>query len=406
MRSGSRGKASRSRREIYTATPAQLRLSSATFACESHLYALLVVEGGYLPESCEALIEGPCVIMFSLGHHHVAPLRRAFLCRGFAVASLLERAAQSALQSASPVPPSAVDLASFQEGQRLLHAVKKSSNLMVVTGAGISTASGIPSYRRHDSPEVYTPLKHQDFMTKEDINRRYWARSFIGYPRMAGVKPNHCHHALSALERVFESRGGRVFNCTQNVDRLLQRADCRNVLELHGTIHTVECLSSTCGHQFPRSEVQERMASFNARWHDHWSPRAIIKPDGDAELPAEAYASFCVPNCPVCRVGKMKPIVVFHGASIPRPVVDASLQGVEEADAFLLVGSTATVFSCFRLVRRAKERGIPVGVINVGPTRADPLADFKIEKEVGSVLEALVKELAANTTTTAAAIKQ
>jgi NAD-dependent SIR2 family protein deacetylase len=210
---------------------------------------------------------------------------------------------------------------------------------------------------------------------------------------MAGVKPNHAHHALAALERVYSRKGGAAFNCTQNVDRLLQRAGCESVLELHGTIHTVECLE--CKQQTTREEVQTQMMRRNLLWHDHWSPRAVIKPDGDSELPETAYASFAVPSCLCCGGKKMKPLVVFHGANIPKPVVDASLKGVDDADGLLLVGSTATVFSCFRLIKKAKERGIGVGVINVGPTRADEIADFKIEREVGSVLSALAAELGA-----------
>jgi NAD-dependent SIR2 family protein deacetylase len=163
------------------------------------------------------------------------------------------------------------------------------------------------------------------------------------------------------------------------------------VLELHGTIHEVSCLE--CGFHTSREEVQRQMETRNRRWHDHFSELAVTRPDGDVDLPADAYTSFCMPACPACRGEMLKPRVIFHGGSIPAPVTAAAFEMVEACDGLLLVGSTATVWSAFRLVRRAKERGVPVGVINHGPTRADDIASFKIEAEIGSVLSALVADL-------------
>lgn len=319
--------------------------------------------------------------------------------------SLLERAAAAALRSVAPLANSRLPggLASLgAQGAALRELAMASSRLLVITGAGISTSSGIPDYRSPGRP-AYNPLKHQEFMGQEAVRRRYWARSFVGWPRMRHAAPNAGHKSLVELEKAIASRSSTpsaepaLTVITQNVDRLHHRAGSSSVIELHGTIHEVNCLE--CGCTLEREAVQARMEVRNRIWHDHFSALASARPDGDVDLPADSYQSFAVPTCPACGGSFLKPAVIFHGGSVPAPVTTAATEAVDAADAVLVVGSTATVYSAFRLVRRAaEERKIPLGVINFGETRADPLAAFKIEAEIGSVLAHLAEEVASGHT--------
>jgi NAD-dependent deacetylase sirtuin 4 len=276
----------------------------------------------------------------------------------------------------------------------LLSLVLSSNRLLVITGAGVSTTSGIPDYR---SPgrAAYKPLSHSEFMTNEHTRRRYWARSTIGFRHHMGeARANVTHHTLAWLERAGKMMGSLI---TQNVDRLHQQAGHKDVLELHGTIHEVECLE--CGHRMTRRDVQASLEGLNVRWLDRYDGKAegeekkVLRPDGDIELPSDAYHDFRVPPCPRCGGFFLKPAVVFHGGSVPDHVTSAAIDKAKGADGVLLVGTTASTFSAFRLVRHAKERGAVVGILNFGPTRADPLASFKIEASVGDVLGALKGEL-------------
>lgn len=344
----------------------------------------------------------------SVACHLTAGARAAPLIFGSDMAatapvSLLERAAAAALRSVAPLATAKLPegLASLgAQGAALRQLALASSRLLVITGAGISTSSGIPDYRSPGRP-TYNPLKHQEFMAQESVRRRYWARSFVGWPRMRHAAPNAGHKALVALERAMSSRRGATSDAaaaltviTQNVDRLHHRAGSSSIIELHGTIHEVNCLECNC--TLEREAVQARMEVRNRVWHDHFSALAAPRPDGDVDLPVDSYQSFAVPTCPACGGSFLKPAVIFHGGSVPAPVTAAATAAVDAADAVLVVGSTATVYSAFRLVRRAAEdRRIPVGVINFGETRADPLAAFKIEAEIGSVLAHLAEDVAA-----------
>lgn len=199
--------------------------------------------------------------------------------------------------------------------------------------------------------------------------------------------PNFAHTALASLEKY-----GRVDHLiTQNVDRLHQKAGHQRVLELHGTIHEVECMS--CGHSLSRDRMQGLLLQNNADWQQRYLSLSQPRPDGDAELPAEAYTEFNVPACECCGSRLLKPRVVFHGGALP-PATSAAAWGLAGAcDGLLVVGSTVSTFSAFRLVREAARRHGRVGVVSYGPTRADPLAAFKIEASAGGVLAALARQM-------------
>ncbi|WP_044237418.1 NAD-dependent protein deacetylase [Chondromyces apiculatus] len=256
--------------------------------------------------------------------------------------------------------------------------------VVALTGAGCSTDSGIPDYRGPTSAQrVRAPIQYQDFVRNAAMRSRYWARSFAGWPRFSSAAPNPTHHAFGALERAGLLDG----LITQNVDRLHHRAGNQKVIELHGALAEVRCLD--CGCLESRDALQARLLDLNPGW----SPASFEeRPDGDAELVAAAIESFVVPTCVACG-GVLKPHVVFFGENVPRPTVDAAFRWVDAADVLLVAGSSLTVFSGFRFVRRAAERGIPVAIVNLGPTRGDPLAHLRLDARLGEVLPALVTAL-------------
>jgi NAD-dependent SIR2 family protein deacetylase len=251
----------------------------------------------------------------------------------------------------------------------------------VLTGAGCSTESGIPDYR--DGAGAWKrpqPVRFHDFTHNQDTRRRYWARSFAGWPQMATAAPNPAHDALAELER-----SGHVSAViTQNVDGLHQRAGSRHVIDLHGRIDRVICLD--CGSGIPRRELQERIAELNPGWERQVSRLA---PDGDADLREDNLAGFRVPGCPLCG-GMLKPDVVFFGENVPRTRVEEAFARVREARALLVVGSSLMVWSGLRFVKAAAELGLPVAAVNRGRTRADELLGFKVQASCGEILSAAV----------------
>ena len=269
--------------------------------------------------------------------------------------------------------------------------VLESKNLLAITGAGVSTESGIPDYRSPGRP-AYRPLQHGEFVKMESTRRRYWARSMIGFGQVGKALPNKAHRSLALLEQM----GKMSHLITQNVDRLHQKAGQRNILELHGTIHEVECLD--CKHQFDRAHMQALLLTLNEEWMKRVAELSEARPDGDVELPSDVYSSFTIPPCDRCGSQMLKPRVTFHGGQIPPPVTEASLQLAQNCDGLLVVGSTVSTFSAYRLVREAASRHARVGIINYGPTRADELAAFKIEGSVGWVLSSLLQRLDGHST--------
>ncbi len=262
-----------------------------------------------------------------------------------------------------------------------LAEVVGAGRLAVLSGAGLSTDSGIPDYRGPGSPPR-APMTYQEFVTPSG-RQRYWARSFVGWQRMSGAAPNAGHHAVAALERM----GLLAGTITQNVDGLHQQAGSQSVVDLHGRIDRVVCL--TCSRRRSRVEYQRLLAVLNPE-ADH-SREVDLAPDGDAAV--SDTGDFVVADCEVCG-GMLKPDVVFFGESVPPPVVAAASAVVDSADALMVLGSSLTVYSGRRFVRQAALRGIPVIAVNRGPTRADEFATIRVDSGTSAVLIALLDRLA------------
>ena len=267
--------------------------------------------------------------------------------------------------------------------------LSRSRRLVTLTGAGCSTESGIPDYRSPGGAWTrHKPIYFNSFVRSAEVRRFYWARSYRGWPRFDAARPNRAHVALAALEDA-----GIVHQLiTQNVDDLHREAGSRAVVQLHGRNRIVVCLS--CGAERSRAEMQERLADANARWLDaaEWqhldADEADFAPDGDASVGESTVGSFVVPDCRRCG-GVLKPAVVFFGEAVPLDKVSHAMERVDEADAMLVVGSSLTVWSGFRFVKRAAERAVPIAIVNIGPTRGDDLATLKIEERCGDVLSAV-----------------
>ncbi|SHL37951.1 NAD-dependent protein deacetylase, SIR2 family [Pseudonocardia thermophila] len=259
--------------------------------------------------------------------------------------------------------------------------------LVALTGAGLSTDSGIPDYRGPGSPRR-TPMTYQEFVSGPAAQRRYWARSHVGWARMARAEPNDGHRALVELERAGLLRGV----ITQNVDGLHSAAGQRTVVDLHGRIDTVICLG--CRRTGARAALQERLAALNPGFLEAVGAAIEAAPDGDAEL--ETTAGFRVAPCPGCG-GVLKPDVVFFGENVPKPRVERAFALVDEvaaADGALLVaGSSLAVMSGLRFVRHAARIGMPVVIVNRGETRGDQLATLKLDAGCSETLQALAAHL-------------
>lgn len=267
----------------------------------------------------------------------------------------------------------------------LAEFLTKHARVTVLTGAGLSTGSGIPDYRDRDGNWKHAkPMQFAEFRGTLAGRRRYWARSFIGWQRMSGATPNAAHRALADLE----ARGHIDLVVTQNVDGLHSRAGSREVIDLHGRLDRVVCID--CGWRQDRPAWQARLEAANPEWN-----RTVVawKPDGDAVLADEDTSRFRVPDCPECA-GIVKPDVVFFGENVPRERVEAGYAAVDRSDALLVVGSSLMVYSGLRFPRRAHERGKPVAILNRGRTRADDLAALKLDEDCSRLLHEALSMLA------------
>jgi NAD-dependent SIR2 family protein deacetylase len=289
----------------------------------------------------------------------------------------------TAVPTTAPTSESRADVAPIGQLADLLAG----GDAVVLSGAGLSTESGIPDYRgASGSLRRHTPMTYQTFTTDPRGRHRYWARSFVGWRQIRGARPNAGHRAVAELQAT--GAVGPVI--TQNVDGLHQAGGARDVVELHGGLDRTVCLA--CGDVAGRAELDERLQAANPTF----GPRVDeVNPDGDAELPDDLLDGFVMVDCLACGEGPLKPDVVFFGETVPRDRVQRCFDLVEEARSLVVLGSSLTVMSGYRFVLRAAKLGIPVAIVNVGPTRGDEKADIRVDAPLGQVLPELARRLSA-----------
>lgn len=270
-----------------------------------------------------------------------------------------------------------------QAGELLAEFIKRHPRLVILTGAGVSTDSGIPDYRDGDgSWKRKEPVQHGEFMSSLPARQRYWGRSLIGWPVIRNAAPNSAHQLIADLEQ----RGHSNLLVTQNVDRLHQKAGSHSALDLHGRADEVICM--TCGSRSTRDLVHQRCADLNPEFR-HYS--AAVAPDGDADLELD-FSSFQLADCDHCG-GILKPDVVFFGDNVPRQRVDSALDALKASDGLLVIGSSLMVYSGFRFCRYASEWSRPLVTLNLGRTRADSLVDLKLNARISETLALALKQL-------------
>ena len=265
----------------------------------------------------------------------------------------------------------------------LVEFIHQYPRLLVLTGAGISTDSGIPDYRDQQGQwKRQQPVQHPDFMRCEHTRKRYWGRSLVGWPVMRDAQPNPAHSALARLEQL----GHISLLVTQNVDGLHRRAGNRRVVDLHGRSDQVVCMN--CDYRCSRDETHQRSAELNPDF-THYT--AATAPDGDADLEVD-FSRFHVPACYQCG-GILKPDVVFFGDNVPKQRVMDSLSALERADGLLVIGSSLMVYSGFRFCLRAQEWNKPIAALTLGKTRADKLLSLKLNTPITPLLQAALNNL-------------
>ncbi|ERO63670.1 NAD-dependent protein deacetylase [Pseudomonas piscis] len=266
-----------------------------------------------------------------------------------------------------------------------LAAALDTQPFMVLTGAGISTPSGIPDYRDNEGVRRgRQPMMYQEFLNQSEARRRYWARAMLGWPRIRQARPNAAHTALAQLQ----ARGRIVGVITQNVDTLHDQAGSPGVIELHGSLHWVLCLD--CNQRSERDAIQRQLETQNPYLA---GVDAVQAPDGDTLLDPAFEARFQVPHCPHCQGARLKPDVVFFGENVAPPTAAEAWSAVHEAGGLLVVGSSLMAYSAFRLCRAVVEQGKPLLAINFGKTRADALLDLKLEQPCDQALPWLAERL-------------
>jgi NAD+-dependent protein deacetylase sirtuin 4 len=273
------------------------------------------------------------------------------------------------------------------EFEHLKEFISKNKPITILSGAGLSTESGIPDYRSPNGSysKGHRPIQFQEYRSSEKNRKRYWARNMIGYRLFNTVKPNKGHLAIATLQE-----SGIVHNIiTQNVDELHQKGGSNKVINLHGSNHEVICLQ--CRDITSRSDFQKRLEELNSQFlldHEVYEKRS----DGDAQLSESTrYEDIKIPNCSKCSDGMMKPNVVFFGESVPSETVERIKEIIlKETGALIAVGSSLQVFSSFRFIKFAHENKIPIAIINIGETRGDDFCNLKIEAKCGDILNDLL----------------
>ena len=274
----------------------------------------------------------------------------------------------------------ALDQSAYERLVELLRA----GEVTVLTGAGLSTESGIPDYRGPDGKRRVVPMTYGDFVASPSNRQRYWARSFVGWRRFAGAGPNDGHRAVADLQRLGLVRA----IITQNVDGLHQLAGARDVLELHGNLALARCLD--CGETTQRAALAGRLLEANPQFE---GIAGEIRPDGDVVLSEEAVAGFHAPRCLVCQSDLLKPDVVFFGESVPKTLVEQCFSFVDGSSGLVVLGSSLQVMSGYRFVRRASAAGIPVAIVTRGPSRGDEQATIRLDVPLGVTLSRIVADL-------------
>jgi NAD-dependent SIR2 family protein deacetylase len=257
--------------------------------------------------------------------------------------------------------------------------------VVVLSGAGLSTESGIPDYRGPSGAlRKHAPMTFQSFTGDPVARHRYWARSYLGWRQIDGARPNAGHRAVAALQRAGLLSG----IITQNVDGLHQAAGASGVIELHGGLDRVICRN--CEHVVDRARLDRDLRAVNLGFD---AVVSRINPDGDADLPDDQLSDFVMVDCESCGGGPLKPDVVFFGETVPRNRVEQCFELVDHATSLLVLGSSLKVMSGFRFVLRAAKQGIPVAIVNSGPTRGDGYCSVRVDAQLGTVLSTLAGQL-------------
>ncbi|XP_069135327.1 NAD-dependent protein lipoamidase sirtuin-4, mitochondrial-like [Argopecten irradians] len=307
----------------------------------------------------------------------MALLRKIFRCT-----LIHQRGAHAALNINTKFVPESEPV-NDQDVKDLRNFLLKNKKILVLTGAGVSTESGIPDYRSEGvglyARSTNRPVQYSDFVKSETIRQRYWARNYVGWPVFSSFQPNICHKIL----RRWEIKGKVHWLVTQNVDALHLKAGSVNLTELHGSAHRVMCMN--CDAKMPRARLQELIGKHNPQWK---AKSVEMAPDGDVQLTAEQVQGFKVPECPSCG-GALKPEIIFFGDNVPKPTVNLVFEKVKESDAVLVLGSSLEVYSGFRFVNAAHSHNKPIAIVNIGTTRADSLVSLKVSAKCSDVLQRL-----------------
>ncbi len=265
----------------------------------------------------------------------------------------------------------------------LFETLSRGKPWLVLSGAGISIASGIPSYRDDEGRWLAgKPIKHDEFLKDLEKRQRYWSRSFFGWPRIKKAVPNKTHLALASLEKAGVLKG----IVTQNVDRLHQQAGSKLVVDLHGRLDRVRCID--CGELSRRSKIQSWLEVNNTI--PERDTELEIRPDGDAELSIETIRRFQTPSCEKCS-GILMPDVIFFGGTIPSSRVRYCEELINDSAGILVIGSSLAVYSGFRLCKYGAKRGKDLVILNRGPTRADSLCSEKFKSNPFTILEKIAR---------------